>query len=94
MTKESNLTADKKSLKNSLNWKIIPIILVYQLWVVGLLQAFGWLPALSSFLVTGAWISGYPKGVLRNILFLIVFALIIPFTLIISFGIEANPIIK
>ena len=72
------------------NYKVIPLIIIYQLWVVAIVQAFGWLPAIPAALVTGGWISGWPKGTVKNIVFVFLLALVIPIILVVALGIEPN----
>lgn len=78
----------------SINFKMLPLILVYQLWVVAIIQAFGWAPALPACIVTGGWLSGWPKGFFKNIAFVIVFALVLPLFIIAALGLEAAPVTK
>jgi len=94
MTEQNDRNNEQASPGYSINYKMIPLILVYQLWVVAIVQAFGWTPALSACIVTGGWLSGYPKGIIKNIFFVFVFAIILPLLIIVALGLEANPITK
>ena len=76
----------------SINFKMIPLILVYRLWVVAIVQAFGWAPALPACVVTGGWLYGYPKGFINNTAFVFVFAIVLPLCIIAGLGLEANPV--
>lgn len=84
----------KDTAAYSINFKMVPLILVYQLWVVAIVQAFGWAPALPACIVTGGWLSGMPKGFLKNIAFVFVFAIVIPLLIIVGLGLEAAPVTK
>ena len=94
MTKEKKDVQEKEKPAYSINFKMVPLILVYQLWVVAIIQAFGWAPALSACIVTGGWLSGWPKGFLKNIVFVFVFAIVLPLFIIAALGLEAAPVTK
>jgi hypothetical protein len=78
----------------SISFKMVPLILVYQLWVVAIIQAFGWAPALSACVVTGGWLYGIPKGFLKNVVFVFIFAIVLPLLIIAALGLEAAPVTK
>ena len=94
MSEDSNNITEQQDTKSTINWKMLPLILIYQLWTVAILQAFGWAAALPSTIVTGAWLMGWPKGLLRNIAFVVVFGFVIPLTVVSLLGIEPNTISK
>tara|TARA_R110001599_G_scaffold353236_1_gene591166 strand:- start:2779 stop:3048 length:270 start_codon:yes stop_codon:yes gene_type:complete len=58
--------------------KLVLLIVPYQLWVLAVYQAAGWMSAASACLVTGCWIMGKPRGFVRNLIVLIIFGLVIP----------------
>ena len=94
MSERDKNTQDQANPAYSINYKMIPLILVYQLWVVAIIHAFGWLPALSACVVTGGWLSGYPKGFFKSTAFVFVFAIVLPLFIIVILGLEANPIAR
>lgn len=94
MPEDTKETQEQNKPSYSINLKMVPLILVYQLWVVAIIQAFGWAPALSACVVTGGWLSGYPKGFLKNTAFVFVFAIVLPLLIIVALGLEANPVSK
>ena len=58
--------------------KMVPLIVVYQLWVVAVFNALGWLAAVPACAVTGFWIMGWPKGLLKNLGLFFLFGLLLP----------------
>jgi len=70
--------------------KIIPLLVVYQLWLGAIIVAYGWTPALASILASACWFVGWPKGFLKNTLFVFFFAIILPFMLIAFLGLEPD----
>lgn len=76
---EEATEAGKQDLKNYYRpLKLVPLILVYQIWVVAILQAFGWLAALPACAVTVCWLVGWPQGMLKNIGLFLLLGLLLP----------------
>lgn len=94
MSDDLKSSTNSENKKTHVNFKMLPLILLYQLWVVVIIQAFGWVPAIPAFYVTAGWIAGWPKGVLKNLLFVFTFALVLPLMLVVALGIEPNVVPK
>ena len=92
MTKQDKDNQSQDKPAYSINFKMVPLILIYQLWVVAIIQAFGWAPALPACIVTGGWLSGMPKGFFKNVAFVIVFAIVLPLLIIAALGLGASPV--
>ncbi len=92
MTHNNDHNNEQNPQPFAFNYKMISLILVYQLWIVALIQAYGWLPAIFASVVTGGWLSGWPKGILKNTIFVFVFSIILPLSIIVGLELEANPV--
>lgn len=90
MSDDLKTSSNSEEKKTHINFKMLPLILVYQLWVVAIIQAFGWVPAIPAVAVTGSWIGGWPKGILKNLFFIFAFAFVLPLLLVVALGIEPN----
>jgi hypothetical protein len=92
MPEDHKETQEQNKSSYSINLKMVPLILLYQLWVVAIIQAFGWAPALPACIVTAGWLSGTPKGFFYNLAFVFVFAIVLPLFIIVALGLEAAPV--
>ena len=75
---EINRAAREDTRKYFGRLKMVPLIVVYQIWVVAVRQALGWYAAISACIVTACWIMGWPKGIWRNLALFLVMGLLLP----------------
>lgn len=69
----------KRDLKNFYRpLKLVPLILVYQIWVIAIYQSFGWLAAVPACAITGCWLIGWPSGLLKNAGLFLLLGLLLP----------------